>query len=106
MLGMPIRPPMPALRIHWWFTMRFSLRGMMWRWLEPKVQAAVTDRLISFHAALIERGEITPQVGLVVTRDGTAHQSEHLSGVEYSSEDCRLGSGRVLPFSGHRPHQK
>jgi len=32
--------------------------GFLWRWLEPRIQSLMTERLIAFHAGLIERGEI------------------------------------------------
>lgn len=35
------------------------LRNMLWRLLEPRVQAVVTERLLEFEGALVDRGQIT-----------------------------------------------
>ena len=34
------------------------LRKMLWRLVEPRVQAVVTERLLDFEEALVERGQI------------------------------------------------
>ncbi len=34
------------------------LREVVWRLVEPRVQAVVTERLLLFEAALVERGQI------------------------------------------------
>lgn len=34
------------------------LRNLLWRALEPRVQAVVTERLVEFEEALVERGQI------------------------------------------------
>ena len=31
-----------------------------WRRIEPLVHAAITDRILKFHKALIERGQLPP----------------------------------------------
>ena len=36
------------------------LRKILWRMLEPEVQTVVTERLVAFHGALLERGQIRP----------------------------------------------
>lgn len=35
------------------------LRNMLWRFVEPRVQAVVTERLLEFEGALVERGQIS-----------------------------------------------
>lgn len=32
----------------------------LWRQIESHVEAAITRRIVAFHSALIERGQITP----------------------------------------------
>lgn len=34
------------------------LRNMLWRLVEPRMQAVVTERLLVFEEALVERGQI------------------------------------------------
>lgn len=34
------------------------LRNMLWRVLEPRVQAVITERLLAFEEVLVERGQI------------------------------------------------
>jgi hypothetical protein len=34
------------------------LQNFIWRAVEPRVQAVVTERLLEFEAALVERGQI------------------------------------------------
>jgi hypothetical protein len=35
------------------------LKKILWKFLEPKVSALVTRRIITFHAALVERGQLS-----------------------------------------------
>jgi hypothetical protein len=31
---------------------------MLWRWLEPRIQAMITNRILDFYEGMIRRGEI------------------------------------------------
>ena len=41
------------------------MKGIFWRHFEPFVQAAITDRILKFYEALIQRGQLpsAPPVG-------------------------------------------
>jgi hypothetical protein len=42
----------PAIRLNIW------LRGLVFRWLEPRIQAAVTERILLYNKRLIQKGFI------------------------------------------------
>ena len=77
----------------------------LWRLLEPKIQALVTERLLIYHENLVERGQIAPpSTDVIPTR--YVHQPD----VERSSAGCDPGLCPVLPLSEHPqwrfPHEK
>jgi hypothetical protein len=45
-----------------WGKLVMNLNEVVWKWLEPKINALVTRRLIAFHDALIERKQIQPSI--------------------------------------------
>ena len=36
------------------------MMAFFWRRIEPLVQAVITDRILMFHKALVERGQLSP----------------------------------------------
>ena len=74
-----------------------AITNYMWHLLEPRVQAAITDRLIEFYQGLIERRQIAEAIGQAI-------RTTHSAGdAVCSAADCATELGRVLPFSA-RPH--
>jgi hypothetical protein len=64
-------------------------RDELWALIEPLVQAAITERLIAFHAALVSRGQI-PAPADLPSQEG----SGAINPQERSSSDT--GSDRAL----------
>lgn len=67
------------------------------RWLEARVQSIVTDRLIAFHAGMLERGEIVPCLQPAPVPALPAQKSPSDAG--HSSAGCTPGLCPVLLFS-------
>lgn len=77
--------------------MRLSLGDLLWKWLEPRVQATITDRLISFHQAMNERGDLVEHTTPTVSKHPSMPRG--LPDAERSSASRMPQSGLVLPFS-------
>ena len=43
-----------------WTTVKESAEKWLWKRIEPFVQTVVTERVVLFHNAMIERGQILP----------------------------------------------
>jgi len=56
----------------------------LWQYLEPKIQGLITDRIIVFHDALLERGQIPAALPPGVSIEETPYDS----GIIHCTEDC------------------
>ena len=68
----------------------------LWRLLEPKIQALVTERLVIYHEGLVERGQISPPSTGVNPK-----RYVRIPDAERSSAGCDPGLCPVLPLSEH-----
>jgi hypothetical protein len=66
-----------------------------WRRLEPRIQALITDRIVTFHNALVERGQIAPPPVILPHAD--------CSRAEYTRSYTEQG-GLVPPQAAHSRH--
>jgi hypothetical protein len=63
----------------------------LWAEIEPLIQAAITERLIAFHSAMVSRGQIPKPAPQDQSVDAD-YQSE----TEHSGADCTERLGHAL----------
>lgn len=76
------------------------LGDFLWRIVEPRLQAAMTDRLIAFYEGLLERDQITRPSAVALEATHSAGDAEH------SLAGRSLESNRILQFSAHFRREK